>query len=420
MRTFIFTILFLALAVSVNAQVGPAPLALSPGGINLELKDVPLKQAFERLFESAGDRPARYQLDPAFDKPPYDKVKVSLKLQNAQLYDALNRLANAHDLCVTRLGGRYVIGPKPAVEVDTSYQPPQAPGQPVPPGAKAPTKPEKELMTVSIPAMPVRAALGMLYKQGDSESPWEFKGGLDTARMPGAKFYRFPRDEAAKVLLFAAGLAPPASGKVVTSKGSVRLSDILQYTPVWSGGQTAGQAAYPGYGGAYGGFMKYGAYPQAGAQGGTAPGTGQGYVPAVAVAAYKSGTFGDKWLFTVLCAQEWDIGVLEKLLATSGRSYVMARVSERPYSKTMTSIKAGRPSISSYVDSMYPSMISVSLYDVTLDQALDSILPNVLLKYRKQGPPDNPIYVIYPSEPIVIWRADEATTAPGKPQPAKK
>jgi len=246
-------------------------------------------------------------------------------------------------------------------------------------------------MTVSIPAMPVRAALGMLYKQGDSESPWEFKGGLDTARMPGAKFYRFPRDEAAKVLLVAAGLAPPASGKVVASKGSVRLSDIIQYTPVRSDEQT-------GYGGGYGGYGGHAGYP--------ARPYGAEFFPAVAIAAYKSEKLGGKRLFTVLSAKEYDSFVIEKLLVVNGGSHVMANLDVR-------SGPTGGP--------FYGSMqVSVAIYDVTLDQALDSILPGVLLKYRKQGPPDNPIYVIYPSEPIVIWRADEATTAPGKPQPPKK
>jgi len=417
MRTFIFTILFLALAASVNAQYPPAP-ALSPGGISIELKDVPLKLAFETIFKAAGRAPELYTLDPALDKPPYDKVTVSLKLQNAQLGDALDRLADAHDLSVAHLGGplynlggRYVIGPKPAVEVNTSYQPSPVPGRPVPPGAKAPTEPEKELMTVSIPAMPVRAALGMLYKQGGSESPWEFKGGLDTARMPGAKFYRFPRDEAAKVLLFAAGLAPPASGKVVTSKGSVRLSDILQYTPVRSDEQT-------GYGGGYGG---YGGYKAPGSE---HPWTQGGYVPAVAVAAYKSEKLGGKWLFTVLSGQEYDVPVIERILAISGRSYMMGNVSQRPYKQSSTVInsKTGAPATQSWINMLPPATICVRLYDVTLDQALDSILPGVFLKYRKQGPPDDPIYVIEPSQPLLeLSRGlDQPSRTPAKPQPAKK
>lgn len=92
--------------------------------IAVDLKDVPLKDAFAAMFRAAGDA-FLYRFDPALDRNPYDKVRVSVKVQNTDLNSALNSLAAANDLLFTATREnskiQYTIGPRPSVDLSTSY-----------------------------------------------------------------------------------------------------------------------------------------------------------------------------------------------------------------------------------------------------------------------------------------------------------
>ena len=149
MRVYAIIILCIMLAASAWAQTTPAPSSTDNAAsqaqaglrIFLDMSDVPLKEAIRQLYE-AGQSSDGYMLDPALDRPPYDKVRVTMRLQNMDFATALDGLMSAHGLAVTYKPGENMayIGPAPSPRVAMSYQaaPPNAPVQEQP-GAFRPT-----------------------------------------------------------------------------------------------------------------------------------------------------------------------------------------------------------------------------------------------------------------------------------------
>jgi hypothetical protein len=90
--------------------------------------------------------------------------------------------------------------------------------------------------------------------------------------------------------------------------------------------------------------------------------------------------------------------VVEGILSTSGCSYFLGDLSWRSHSAWQITRNPKLPGgqLKSRVIEYMPSesTVTVQLYDVTVDRALDIICPPVGLVYRKQGPPANPTYVI--------------------------
>ncbi len=306
--------------------------ALRPGGISLEIKDVPLKQAFIKIFSAAMVQPEQYMIDPALDKPPYDKVTVTMKLENASFSDALQTLARAHDLVADYQMAqmKWVVGPKPQVSVNTSYQNTTNTGG----------WPEQMLsmdpLIMHIPPTTVADALQKIMPG------WLFKDDLGKVKTPEINLYRFPRGMAAALVLISAGLVPPSDDTMlVQKKGKVRLSDLFQWTATGLG---------------------YGTHEVIFA----APSSSRSEI---AVGAYK-GKDG-QWLYTVLASRISDSELVEALFSTTGMSFVRVKTPSTP-----------------------EASITAQIYDVTLDQAVASLLNPIGLGYRKQGPPDNPTYTI--------------------------
>ena len=320
MKTLTAAIVCLILAVTSFAQyMAAAPVSANPtvSRVTLELKDTPLKSAIEQVVKFSS---AEYRLDSALDGPPYDGIIVSIRLVNVPYYEALGSLLNAHELAVKVEDGVRIIQPAETPMVGAVYAKP-------------------DLVTMTIPRMPIAEALRHLYLDSGKPSTWRFQGRLDSAIMPGATFRQFPRDEAADVLLVAAGLVPPAgSEKLVRSAGAVNLSTLIAYVPLGS------SLPYP-------------------------LGMARDVAPGVAVAAYRTAKSPDP-LLVVLANRERDIIVLDNVLAASGVNYVLGDMTGRPSPEA----PAG------------PRLVSVRLCGVTLEQTLNSILPAVKLRYRMQGP----------------------------------
>jgi hypothetical protein len=189
--------------------------------------------------------------------------------------------------------------------------------------------------------------------------------------------------EMAKTVLFvAAGLVPPVGGAPPTGRaGQSDLSQLLQWV---AGAKPTGSAGgtLEGSGSRYytGGSHTHPGGPQ--------PPNAPSPSGDLAIAAYPR---DGKWLFVVFASHVEDTRVMEGLFSTSGRSYVMGDVSVRPHK--LLQVLNGRK-IESTSWTSWRHTVSAQLYDVTLDQALDALLPSLSLTYRKQGPAANPTYVV--------------------------
>lgn len=296
--------------------------------VTLELKDTPLKSAIEQVIQFGS---AKYRLDPALDKPPYDGIMVSIKLVNVPFPEALTSLLQTHGLAVRVEDSAGVIYPLVPMATPNNQGPMVAGMFP----------PRPDLVTMVVPRMQIGEALRFLYRDAPKQVSYAFQGRLAMAIMPGATFRQFPRDEAADVLLVAAGLVPPTgSNRLVKSAGPADLSAVISYVPL---------------------KLRVTPYLIRGLPG--------NIPPAVAVAAYRTAN-SPNLLLVVLANQEQAIVVLDSVLGASGVNYVLGDMSPPPNPEAPTG----------------PKLVSIRLYGVTLDQALKSVLPSMNLRYRMQGP----------------------------------
>jgi len=341
--------------------------------VSVSFSNVPLKQAIESLFNDVG---AGFVLDPGVSQSPFDRISVSLKLVNADFEQALSTLLDRTGLAWTREETGYRIAPSTAptpafvLQMQAVQNLDQA----------------ADLATMNLAAMPVKDALTAVWPQ----SPWTFKDDLGHTTMPGAKFYRFPRPIAGATVIAAAGLIPPTGDATfISARGQADLKPWFQWDPGNQMKQQAGTSMSPAAGNA-----RFGANQQ---------NIGNAICPNrdVAISAYRS-RVGDTWVFTVLANRALDIDVLEKLFALSGKAYVMGDLTQRP--QVINQSYDSQPGEEKMVrDSQQeqlvirirgPKQISAQLRNVTLDQALDTLLPAAGLMYRKIGPPNNLTYII--------------------------
>lgn len=424
MRVYAIIILCIMLAASAWAQTTSAPSdtgnaasqAQTGVRISLDMSDTPLKEAIRVLFHE-GQSEDGYILDPALDRPPYDKVRVTMRLQNMDFATARDRLMSAHGLAATYKPGENMahIGPAPAPMVATPHQaiPPSGP-MTEQPGAlrsmpQAATQETAYLVTMSVPPMPVKDAVVMVWPG----SPWTFGDDLGRTPMPGARFHQYPREMAAATVVQAAGLIPPvAAEKMVSQKGRADAASSQEWMPPRA--QNTQIFAQNNYG--YLAQRPTGAVDNLASQGGVASQSG------IAIAAYKSKAAGNEWVFTIFSNQALDVDLLERLLTLSGRSYVMGDLSYRPEVRTQTVNQDKSTGKTVQQRTLYcfpPKAVTAQLHDVTLDQALDNILPACRLRYRKVGPPTNVSYVIETLHPLTADFMEQPAISPPRTPPRR-
>ncbi len=364
MKTIAIIILCLVLGTAAMAQ--QVPVITSQQTTNANLENMPLKQAIQQMLQYMG---GEYTLSPALDAPPYDKIVVNLRVQNASWNDVLTNVLRTNNLEIVSTGeNKGIVQPIPSPK-SAQAQVAMAPAVIAPP----------DLVTLNVLPMPVKDALALVCPA----CGWTFGDNLGRMRMPGAKFYQFPREMAAAVLLTAAGLVPPSGkGAQVTSKGKTDLAQTYQYMPQKA--QVQSNSPQGGYA-----PQNYLNANQA------AGGISQAQKEGVSLAAYMR---GNQQQFTILANGAVDTVLLERLLSLSGKSYVMGDLSLRPdvqveyYDKSSSAARS--EDVKSELVFAKPKAITAQLRDVTLEQALDNLLPACRLKYRKVGLASSPTYMI--------------------------
>ncbi len=370
MRALVIIISLLMLASVCTAQStmpAPPPPSGVPTMILLDIQDMPLKQALEEIMRHAH---VPYTLDPALDSPPYSNIRISLKVRNGSFDELMENLRRTYNLSITVENGTFAV---------RSLMVPQS---------KAPNL-QSDLVTISIPAMPVKDALAMVCPN----CGWAFGDDLGRTPMPGVRFYQFPREMAAAIVLTAAGLIQPmGNSKQITARGRADLSANWQYMP----GRAQNQA--PASQGGYAVQNYYYANQ-------IANNVQQTPQEGIAIAAYGAGS---QMRFTILANQARDTDLLDRLFTLSGQSYVMGDLSVRPVASAGGS-QPGQQAFSK------PKAVTAQLRNVTLDQALSSLLPPCNLRYRRMGLANNPTYMIetlVPSSSAVEPAASSAAPMP--------
>lgn len=347
---FLRLLLAALLAITVSAQAAdnaagsnegavPTPNEVEQRLISLDLNKTLVKTAIEALFTGTG---LNYAIDPALDNPPYDSMMVSLSIRDVPFDQAIKTLVKALNVTYRKDGGVYIFSVKtPAANTAESM-----------PGVTPEDSGKPDMVTMVLLPMPIKNAVAKLSvspKDGTEMPSWEFANDLGNTRMPGVKFYSFPRYQAIQFTIAASGLVPPVGiGGQVEIRGDVDMSKLFSWEQM-GGSSGVRDAAY---------YTAIGTTRRASA-----------LLTAVSIAARK---VGDKWLLTIITNQAFDVDVIEKLFAFTGESYVIGARS--PFTATKS--------------------LSAKLYDVTLDQALDVLLPSVGMTYRKAGLSKNPTYVV--------------------------
>ena len=375
MKTIAMILICLTLAGAGFAQ-SPGDSQPTAAGtfrpVSVSFSNVPLRQAIEVLFNDVG---AGFVLDPGVNQSPFDRISVSLNLVNADFEQALSTLLDRTGLAWTREEIGYRIAPSTAPTPAFTNQ-----MQVVQNLTQA-----ADLATINLSAMPVKEALSAVWPQ----SPWAFKDDLGRTVMPGAKFYRFPRPIAGATVVAAAGLIPPpGDATFISARGQADLKGWFQWNPGNQMGRQQVMSALPAPGAPAGPASQSGAYQQ---YAGNAIGPNRD----VAICAYRS-RVGDTWVYTVLANRALDIDLLEKLFALSGNAYVMGDLTLRPQMQyeSQPSMEKMAGEARNQLIIRGPKQISAQLRNVTLDQALNTLLPAAGLMYRKTGPPNNATYVI--------------------------
>lgn len=378
MKTLVLITICIILAVSCAAQSStPLVPGTTPALISLDLRDVPLNAALRVLMKYA---PVGCMLDPALDQPPYSNVRVTLRVQNGSFNDVMENLKRTYSLATTMSNDMLVVQP-----LAGQTQPQAQDG--LRSAAVADAILPSDLVTIDIPPMPVKNALAMVCPNRG----WTFGDDLGRTPMPGARFYQFPREMAAAVVLTAAGLMPPTgNSKVVSYRGKVPGIANNQYMPnvgVPMAQPAAGQQNY------YSNQAWNRAYP-----------THDG----IAIAAYQS---GNTVLYTILANRALDSVLITRLMTMSGRSYVMGD-RDQPVQSELN-YAAQQQSVPQAINRS--KGVTAQLRNVTLDQALNSLLPACAMQYRKIGMPADPTYQIDPMVQTIGQMLSPALPSPRTP-----
>jgi hypothetical protein len=380
MRIITMTIILLMCASMVLAQgmmLGGFANGSQQTLASLSLEDVPLKEALQQMLKYMD---GAYTIDPALDAPPYDKIRVTLRVQNANLGDALSNLLRTNSLAIYAGKGMSIIRP---LVLGTD-------GQPMDTTQMRFSQTNPVLVTVDIPPMPVANALAMVWP----ESPWKFGGDLGRTPMPGARFYQFPREMAAAGVLTAAGLMPPTgTSKVILYRAKGPGIANNQYMPNVGVPMTQSPAGQQNL---YSNQEWNRAYP-----------TQDG----MAIAAYQS---GNTTLYTILANRALDSVLIARLMTMSGKSYVMgdpAQVTiQSEQNNAMPTQQQSAPQTANRTKG-----VTAQLRNVTLDLALSSLLPSCGMQFHKIGMPADPTYQI---DPVVRTTGGMMYGPPGPSPPA--
>lgn len=327
----------ISIAASVNAvdtvtvfRPGPQP---SDPSVTMDLNDIPLPDAIKTLFTASS---VKYAYGPDIDVEALKKVHVSIHVKDVPLWRALTTLLMQTDLVWDKSTDRYLIYKR-----SEGRMPVMGPGV-----VRTPSQQIRrtDTITIKIPATSVKQAVAMV------DPGWKFDGNLGDQQIPGVRLFQFSRDMAAALILISSGLIPQDDKpKTVAMKGS---SDLVEHLR-WLRLKHAGSYRDPN--------INTDAVRTE---------------PALSIGAYKFKA-SKEWLYVVMAYQVRDVDLIESIFSMSGRSYVIGDLSARQSIRSKSDWK-----------------LSAELYNVTLDRALDSLLPAVGLTYRKNGPPDNPVYYI--------------------------
>jgi hypothetical protein len=411
-NALLICILFAARAHAETAVLGEGRNAPPPEVIvNLDTggQSYPIPELLGKLFAQTS-----YKLYMA-DGVAKSKNLVSVSITNVPFRLALSILANNQYLTVAPAPSGFLISPDSGSRVLSIYYAPAgfraavpggilhsslAPGSSFPGSSEsdrliAPLEPpsyfspgsmprviptgtsfspsvadDYNFISMTIPAMPVNKAVAKI------EPGWSFSGNLGKRMMPGAKFVGFPRKLAIMLLLHSAGLIPPADEqKVVTSTGVANL--LITWHHLLVAHRESNRIDMRTSGNWVASYQ-------------LTPNTGD--VRAIGCGAYGIGGYlsGGRWVFTVLSTQAHDVSLLTSLLSTASHRFVM----RDPAKYDLTS----------------------ELSDVTLDQALDIILPSIHRCYNKTGSAQNPVYVIQstPTKHRVLNDPTKPNTLGGK------
>ena len=195
-------------------------------------------------------------------------------------------------------------------------------------------------VTVNIPASTVDQALRRLYASTGSDSLWVFKGTLGSSQFPGARFYNFPASSAASIVIAVSGLVP-SGGRMVTDKGKTNVADII----VNSVQSISGSG--------------------------------------ISIAAYRIEESKD-WRFIIQANGASDDELIEQFLSISGVNYY----------KTDGFKPSAYLALDNKSENIFVKKVTMRLVDVALDEALKALLEPAGYKYRKEGKPESPTYVI--------------------------
>lgn len=391
------TLAFAAIAFALMSL----PSAGAEGVISIDLKDVPLKDAIEQIFKAGG---VGYSITGDL---PVSHRTITIRLNNASLEEALRALSQAQPLRFENLGGEYRVELKSpsatGIDMDSLKKSwAQMFGGGVSRG-----------ISISIPAMPVVDAVDRICEVAsaggaEEKCEWDFAAGLGDSPMPGVRFNQFPSDLAVRLTLVAAGLVPsPTSGDTsVQKRGSTKLQDVLHWSPgmllpheAAVPGAKAGSPSISSGGVRTGGISLAGAWMMFGS------GFGGGAVSIGARFEPKS----RQWLYTVFASQARDAELLERLLGLSGAGYVMSEASGHAAGASLSAMaefenslklaEVGRIPQSDVLKSLdvlrgKSRLVSAQLFDLTLDDALDTLVAGMDLVVTRKGPDGNPTYVI--------------------------
>jgi hypothetical protein len=315
--------------------------------VSLEFKLTSIKTALDTFLQGQG---VNYVIDQSVDP----KATISsLKLQNMPFEQALKVMLKSVDppLTYNKEGDTYHISTQRNTSPEDSNPSNKKPNVPIINNIAELVKPtsiseDLDQVTLRIPPMSIKEAIEKI------ETGWTFKDKLGDTQMPGASFYRFPKDAAVSMLLISAGLVPPTNdSKLVTTKGKADLSSYIQWNPQ----------------------KNTRIYDFANRRGGFGMNDFDNAV--VAIGAHKTNDKKGEWLYTILASKASQTDLLDPLFSITGRSYLRAE------------------SGSGY-GGYGGSAVSAQLYDLTLDDSLDVLLPMMGLFYGIQGSDTNPTYVI--------------------------
>jgi hypothetical protein len=239
MKTLLSLIMLLLVSSFVLADTAPksadGEVSVKDGKFTVELANSPVRPALDKLFEAAGKS---YTLTPVAAHTSI-LLDVSLRVENATFEQALDAIKFAAGLGYGVENGVYQI--MTAEEYIEDYEPAHRTASvPTVNSTSAWYKPQQTNytpVTLDIEAMPVEQAYAKLVRSlGADPLKWQFSGDLGKTIMPGARFYQFPFEKAAQMIVAAAGLVPPNSPEVVIKeKGRPRLSEIYRNPYLASG-----------------------------------------------------------------------------------------------------------------------------------------------------------------------------------------